>query len=71
MKKIRKEMQDEFALCSEGVKKDIAAIDKWAEIFDCQAELDITVAKHLLLHCLEMRRYIKDERRDMADKKFF
>lgn len=64
-------MQDEFALCSEGVKKDIADIDQWAQIFECPAELGITVAKHLLLHCLQMKRYISNERRDMADKKFF
>jgi len=71
MVQIKQELQDGVETCEPGVKQDVAEILQWASIFECPAELGITVAKHLLLHCLEMRRYIKNEHSDMAAQKFF
>ncbi len=64
-------MQDEFTQCSQGVKNDVQAILKWAEIFNEPCELGITVAKHLLLHCIEMKKLIKSEHTDMQAGKYF
>lgn len=71
MVQIKNEIQDGVQTCEPGVKKDVAEILDWAQIFDCPAELAITVGKHLLFHCVELARDIKNEKKDMAAQKFF
>lgn len=43
----------------------------WAKIFDNAHELECTVTKHLLLHCIEMARFILNEQHERNNGQLF
>ena len=71
MVQIKEELRNGVQTCAAGVRHDVEEIMKWAEIFDNVHELECTVLKHLLLHCIEMARFILREKSDRAAGKFF
>lgn len=71
MAQIKEELKNGVQTCAAGVKHDVEEVLKWAEIFDNEKELECTVLKHLLLHCIEMARFILREKSDRAAGKFF